>query len=94
MSSNYPAVVARVRELARGRLPLAAAAALNALPDELKALADESTSQPEKLILADAAAAVQAHRGAIAAAFETGLVAIFDRKLRPPARAAAGSTDL
>ncbi|HTO47183.1 MAG TPA: DUF1631 family protein [Burkholderiales bacterium] len=95
MSANPTAVLARARELARGRLPLAVAGALAALPNELRAAAAESTSRPEQTILADAVAAVEAHRGAIGTTFEASVLEIFDRKFRPPARAAAaGATDL
>jgi len=94
MSANPAALLARARELARGTLPLAVAGALAAAPNELRAAAAESTSRPEQEILAQAVAAVEAHRGAIGTAFEGSVLEIFDRKLRPAARPAGGATDL
>jgi len=96
MSASPAALLARARELARGSLPPAIAAALAALPDELRAAAAASTSPPEQTLLEEAATGAESRRGAIAAAFEAGLLEIFDRKLRPAASAAAaaGPTDL
>ena len=96
MSVNSAALVARARELVRGSLPPAVAVALAALPNEFRAAAAASTSRPEQTILDEAAAAAESQRGAIASAFEKGLVEILDRKLAPGGLRAAhsGATDL
>jgi hypothetical protein len=95
MSANPAALLARARELARAALPVAVAGALAAMPKALRAAVAESTSRPEQTILGEASLAVEAHRGAIAATFESSLLEICDRKLRPEARAAAaGPVDL
>lgn len=88
MKVNAPALLARVRELARVQLGSCVAAAVNALPDDLNALAAAASAPAEQRVFADAAIGVPAHGRAIAAAFESSLVAIFNRKLQPAARKA------
>ena len=90
MSASPATLFARARELARGKLPPEVAGALAALPNELREGAAASTSPPEQKILADAAEAAEAQRGAIERAFERGLLETFDRKLAPAPRGAGG----
>ena len=90
MSASPATLFARARELARGKLPPEVAGALAALPNELREAAAASTSPPEQKILADAAEAAEAQRGAIERAFERGLLETFDRKLAPAPRGAGG----
>lgn len=94
MNAGPTALLARARELARASLPPAVAGALAVLPKELRAAVADATLRPEQTLLGDAAVAAEAHRGAIAATFETSVLEIFDRKLRPVAPAAAGPLDL
>jgi len=88
---DAPALLARSREVARARLTAAIDAALGQLPNDLQTLAAAATVPAEARLLDEATRAVRAHRGAIAAAFERALLESFDRKVRPPARAAASA---
>jgi len=89
MSVNPQALLARVRELARTQLTASLASGLAALGDELMTLASSAPSPADERVLIDAIGQGQAHRDAIAAAFEQGFLGIFDRKLKGRAAAAA-----
>jgi len=89
MSVNAQALLARVRELARAQLTASLASGLAALGDELMTLAAAAPSPADERVLIDAIGQAQAHRDAIASAFEQGFLGIFDRKLKGHAAAAA-----
>lgn len=88
---NAPALLARCRETARAQLAAAIGAALGKLPNDLQALAAAATVPAEARLLDEATRAVRTHQAPIAAAFERGLLAAFDRKVNPRPRAEAGA---
>ena len=88
MAVNAQALLARVRELARTQLAATFATGLGAVGDDLMKLASAAKSPADERVFVDAAGQVQAHRGAIGAAFERDFLAIFDRQLHSRATAA------